>query len=248
MAEVTVRQLADVIGISVDRLLVRLDESGLPHRDPGELINEDDKNKLLLHLRRIHGKNSGEKPLHKKVTLKRKSVSEIKIPATQTRLGGQRRLITRSPAKTVTVEVRKRRTYQPETVPKTNKIIKTDAGEFAARSRMEAAKRALQVEAKQRHQEIEAKLRVEREEREHEEIRRKIDEERTVREKQEAKREQTDRIPDSAVVPGLDVELGIDAPQPVTPPEPDPVAVEPHKVIQPSTLQREEWSQTQSLN
>nr|VFJ54589.1 MAG: bacterial translation initiation factor 2 (bIF-2) [Candidatus Kentron sp. FW]VFJ54672.1 MAG: bacterial translation initiation factor 2 (bIF-2) [Candidatus Kentron sp. FW] len=183
MAEVTVRQLADVIGISVDRLLVRLDEAGLPHRDPGESVNEMDKGKLLSYLRRIHGKEDGVASPQKKVTLKRKSVSEIKIPASQNRVSGQRRVTTRGPAKTVTVEVRKRRTYRPEIA--TTDPVKNDVEEFAARSRMEAAKRALQMEAKQRHQEMEEKLRIEREAREHEEVRRKA-EERAIRAKREA--------------------------------------------------------------
>ncbi|VFM95102.1 MAG: translation initiation factor IF-2 [Candidatus Kentron sp. G] len=229
MAEVTVRQLADVIGISVDRLLVRLDEAGLPHRQPGEPINESDKSKLLLHLRRIHGKNDGGKTLQKKVTLKRKSVSEIKIPASQTRTTGQRRVTTRTPAKTVTVEVRKRRTYQPEagartgtgTGSGTGKIVKTDAEEFAVRSQMEAAKRALQVEAKQRYQEIEEKLRSEREEREHEEIRRKV-EERTVKGKRKIKRDSAVRASDEET-PHPHGEM----PQSATSPAPEPAVSKP---------------------
>nr|VFK63095.1 MAG: bacterial translation initiation factor 2 (bIF-2) [Candidatus Kentron sp. UNK]VFK70723.1 MAG: bacterial translation initiation factor 2 (bIF-2) [Candidatus Kentron sp. UNK] len=211
MAEVTVRQLADVIGISVDRLLVRLDEAGLPHRDPGEFVNEEDKGKLLLYLRRIHGKDDGAKPPQKKVTLKRKSVSEIKIPATQNRIAGPRRAVARGPAKTVTVEVRKRRTYQPEVAPKV-RTVKNDVGEFAADSRMEAAKRALQVEAKQRHQEIEEKLRVEREVRENEEVRRKA-EEHAIRAKQGA--DPTLSTPP----PEEDSPLGEDSPREVATPE-----------------------------
>jgi len=195
MAEVTVRQLADVIGISVDRLLVRLDEAGLPHRDPGESVNEKDKGKLLSYLRRLHGKGDGEKPPQKKVTLKRKSISEIKIPAPQNRISRQRHAITRGPAKTVTVEVRKRRIYQQ---PEAGASVTNDPGkivthdirdveEFATDSLMIEAKRALQVEAKQRHQEIEEKLRIEREAQEHEDAKRK------AREHEEAKRKAEER-------------------------------------------------------
>lgn len=201
MAEVTVEQLASVIGISVDRLLVRLGEAGLPHRDPGETINEGDKGKLLLHLRRVHGKSGEERPLQKKVTLKRKSVSEIKIPASQPRTGGQRRVATRGPAKTVTVEVRKRRTYQPEPAAKIEKPAKPDVGEFATRTRMEAEKRALQAEAKLRHQEIDAKLRVEREAHEHEEIRRKAEERIAEKERRESKHQSLTEEP-AVPVPG----------------------------------------------
>jgi len=240
MAEVTVRQLADVIGISVDRLLVRLDEAGLPHRDPSEVVNEKDKGKLLSYLRRIHGKTTGE-PLRKKVTLKRKSVSEIKIPVGQSRVSGQRRVTTtRSPAKTVTVEVRKRRTYQSGTsdspanvspASKSGKAPKSDAEEFALRSRMEAAKRALQEEAKQRHQEMEEKLRVEREAREHEEIRRKAEERIALKAKREALKPilqepelVTEPAPEKVEITQSEkTDAKMQAPSPVSPPESFPV-------------------------
>ena len=53
MAEVTVRQLAKQVGIPVDRLLLQLGESGLPHSDADEAINENDRAQLLTHLRRL---------------------------------------------------------------------------------------------------------------------------------------------------------------------------------------------------
>nr|VFK27344.1 MAG: translation initiation factor IF-2 [Candidatus Kentron sp. MB]VFK33601.1 MAG: translation initiation factor IF-2 [Candidatus Kentron sp. MB]VFK76277.1 MAG: translation initiation factor IF-2 [Candidatus Kentron sp. MB] len=242
MAEVTVRQLADVIGISVDRLLVRLDEAGLPHRDPDELVNERDKGKLLSYLRRIHGKDDGEKSSPRKITLKRKSVSEIKIPASQNRAGGQRRVITRGPAKTVTVEVRKRRIYQPEPDVR-DEIVENEIEDVTERSRMEAAKRALQAEAKQRHQEMEEKLRIEREAREQEEARKKaeehlIEERRRIEEQQiEAKREPA---PEAPVAESPLSELPVSeseesstpdvvVPEPITPPAFAPTIPDPKK-------------------
>ena len=50
MAEVTVRQLAEQVGIPVDRLLAQLGESGLPHNDADESINEKDRAQLLSHV------------------------------------------------------------------------------------------------------------------------------------------------------------------------------------------------------
>ena len=166
MAEVTVRQLAEVVGIPVERLLMRLGEAGLSQREADEHINDADKAQLLSHLRNLHGKREAKPAGPKRITLKRKSISELKIPVGQGRH-------TRGTAKTVTVEVRKRHTY-----------VRSERGEGrpgAVRSevtavvhaRMEAAKRALQEEAKRRHQELDEQLRAEQETREKEEARRK---------------------------------------------------------------------------
>ena len=150
MAEVTVRQLADDVGTPVDRLLVQLGEAGLAHRDADEPINDGDKALLLTHLRRLHGKT--EEGKGKKITLKRTSVSELKV--------GKK--------KSVTVEVRKRRTY-----------VSGGAGQPSSgeakddEQRMAAEKQALLEEAKRRQAELEDSMRVEQEAREKEEALRK---------------------------------------------------------------------------
>jgi translation initiation factor IF-2 len=54
MSEVTVRELAEVVGIPVDRLLAQLGKSGLPHTDADQRLNEQDKAQLLTHLRQLH--------------------------------------------------------------------------------------------------------------------------------------------------------------------------------------------------
>ena len=98
MSEVTVTQLAEVIGAPVERLLEQLNEAGLKAENADSLISDDEKMKLLDYLRNSHGKSSeagGE--TKKKITLKRKTTTELK-------LGGAGR-------KTVNVEVRKKRTY-----------------------------------------------------------------------------------------------------------------------------------------
>jgi len=77
MSEVTVRELAEVVGIPVDRLLVQLGNSGLPHTDADERLNEQDKAQLLGHLRQLHNSEETDSAAPRKITLKRKSVNEL---------------------------------------------------------------------------------------------------------------------------------------------------------------------------
>jgi translation initiation factor IF-2 len=107
MAQVTVKQLADEVGIPVDRLLTQLGEAGVSVTDDQSPIIDADKVRLLAYLR-TRGSTSPEPAAAgeaKKITLKRKSTSEIKLSAGRT--GGK--------AKTVSVEVRKKRTYVKRT-------------------------------------------------------------------------------------------------------------------------------------
>ena len=94
MAQVTVEQLAETVGASVDRLLSQMKDAGLPHAAADEAVSEEDKQTLLTHLKKSHGERAGAP---KKITLKRKSVSTL-------RAGGAGK-------RTVNVEVRKKRTY-----------------------------------------------------------------------------------------------------------------------------------------
>lgn len=101
MSEVTVRQLADVVGISLDRLISQLGDAGLDVSGADDILNDDEKLKLLTHLRHSHGKNERNAvSAPKKVTLSRRTVTELK----QGRVPGRG-------SKSVSVEVRKRRTY-----------------------------------------------------------------------------------------------------------------------------------------
>ena len=114
MAEITVREFANVVGVPVERLITQLGDAGLQDKKAEDPISEQEKSQLLTHLRRLHGKD-GAPPEPSKITLSRKTVSEIKIPADKTR--------TRSrvakpgvPAKTVAVEFRRSRTYVKRSV------------------------------------------------------------------------------------------------------------------------------------
>ena len=43
MPEVTVNQFADVVGISVDRLVQQLQEAGFPDKSAGDVISDSEK-------------------------------------------------------------------------------------------------------------------------------------------------------------------------------------------------------------
>ena len=102
MAEVTVKQFADVVGIPIERLLAQLGNAGLSPKTADDHISDKEKLQLLAHLRHLHGKQTEiqtDSNAPKKIILKRKTLSEIKVPSSQGK------------AKTVPVEVRKKRTY-----------------------------------------------------------------------------------------------------------------------------------------
>ncbi len=101
MPEVKLSQFASVVGIPVERLQEQIVDAGLPNKSADEIITDEEKNHLLAHLRGKHGKGTSET---KKITLKRKTSSEIKVP-----LNVQGR--TKTQSKTVNVEFRKKRTY-----------------------------------------------------------------------------------------------------------------------------------------
>nr|MCS5536261.1 hypothetical protein [Candidatus Poseidoniales archaeon] len=74
MAGETIGQLADNIGAPLDRLLLQIEEAGLPQRSADDVINENDKESLLAHLKKSHGEE--DKP--RKITLKRTTRSTLK--------------------------------------------------------------------------------------------------------------------------------------------------------------------------
>lgn len=103
MAEVTVKQLAEVVGIPVDRLIAQLSEAGRSIKDENESISDEDKMELLGYLRRSHGETDAPvKREPKKITLRRKTVSELEQSSTQGRI---------KKVKKVNVEFRSKRTY-----------------------------------------------------------------------------------------------------------------------------------------
>ena len=140
MPEVTVKQYAEVIQIPVERLLEQLEEAGLAGKTADDAISDNEKTELLGYLRRKHGKENRAGP--EKITLRRKTVSEIKIPAT----GVGSRSKVRS--KTVSVEVRKRRTYIKRSVIEEEALKRAQEAE-EQRARTEAEQLARQETEKE---------------------------------------------------------------------------------------------------
>ncbi len=102
MPEVTISEFANDVGVSVERIQEQLVEAGLPNKKAEEVITDSEKSVLLGFLRKKHGKDENSEP--RKITLRRKTVSELKVPvATQGRAKPR--------SKTVNIEFRKRRTY-----------------------------------------------------------------------------------------------------------------------------------------
>ncbi|MDT8406533.1 MAG: translation initiation factor IF-2 [Methylococcales bacterium] len=100
MSDKTVKQLAEAVGIPLEKFLEQLREAGLTASAPDDLINEQDKLTLLAHLRKRHGKSEDSAAAPRRVTLKRRTVTEIKQGSVP---GGA--------AKTISVEVRKKKTF-----------------------------------------------------------------------------------------------------------------------------------------
>ena len=91
MSDVTVNELAQSVGTSVDRLLGQMKEAGLPQTSADDFVSDSEKKTLLSFLKASHGEQD-EPP--KKITLKRKTTSTLKVGSGSAR-------------KTVNVEVRK---------------------------------------------------------------------------------------------------------------------------------------------
>ena len=97
MASTTVAQLAAELNRSAAALLEQLQSAGVSKASTDDSLTESDKERLLDHLRSAHGTVPGAE--RKKITLTRKSTSEIK----QADSSGK--------ARTIQVEVRKKRTF-----------------------------------------------------------------------------------------------------------------------------------------
>jgi len=195
MAEVTVTQFAEVLKVPVDRLLTQLGEAGIKVGGADDIISEEAKMELLTHLRRAHGRQGEDAAAPRKITLQRKTQQEIKLASTQGR------------ARTVAVEVRKKKTYlnrsvieeeqrqRHEEVEKARPAAPLDdaarmeqeridaetrAAEQLERDRIEADERRVQEETARARADAEARVAVEQQVRERTERERADAERRTA--------------------------------------------------------------------
>ncbi len=153
MAQVTVKQLSEVVGAPVERLLEQLKDAGIEAADADSAISDEQKFKLLDHLRSSHGKKTATAGKGK-ITLKRKSTASLKS----------------SGSKAVNVEVRKKRSIsklgEAEAVNDAKEQEKADIQRLMAEKEAREAERAeaetMAIEkskeaAKQREEEAVAK-------------------------------------------------------------------------------------------
>ena len=96
MTRTTVAEFANELKKSTETLLEQLRSAGVPKADAADVLTDADKQKLLGYLQASHGTGTPER---KKITLVKKSTSEIK----QADATGK--------ARTIQVEVRKKRTF-----------------------------------------------------------------------------------------------------------------------------------------
>ncbi|USD32035.1 MULTISPECIES: translation initiation factor IF-2 [Vibrio] len=168
MTQITVKALSEEIGTPVDRLLEQLADAGMT-KASADQVTEEEKQKLLTHLKKEHGDTSGEaEPT--RLTLQRKTRSTLSVNA-----GGGK-------SKDVQVEVRKKRTY----------VKRSTIEDDANREAEEAAKREAEELAKREAEELAKREAAEKAQREAEEkAKREADAKREAEEK--AKRVQADK-------------------------------------------------------
>src|SRR6266513_524255 len=202
MAEVSVSQFAEVLKVPVDRLLVQLDQAGIKVSGPDARISDDAKLELLTHLRRSHGSDADSDGAPRKITLRRKTQSELKLASAQGR------------ARTVNVEVRRKRTYIKRDVLEEQARVQQDEldhrrqqAEAAARAeneRAEAERRErerLEAETRRRVEEEDARRRAQEDARRVAEQRSRDDEARRTREREEHERHAGERERPQALTP-----------------------------------------------
>ncbi|MDH5572541.1 MAG: translation initiation factor IF-2, partial [Gammaproteobacteria bacterium] len=195
MADVTVKQFAEVVGISVDRLLMQLKEAGVAINDASATINDSEKVELLSFLRNKHtADETAEGKTPRKITLNRKTTSEL-------RQSGNK-------AKSVTVEVRKKRTYVKRSVAQEHESEDVEQAKLEhekllaeQRLREEEEKRRQDEHEAKRQSEIEAELKRAEEKRKEEEL--KTHNEEKLKKKPKPKPKDEEIIDAELVVPVL---------------------------------------------
>ncbi|MDD0844658.1 translation initiation factor IF-2 [Pseudomonas sp. Gutcm_11s] len=135
MTQVTVKELAQVVDTPVERLLQQMREAGLPHTSAEQVVTDNEKQALLAHLKGSHGEKL-EEP--RKITLQRKTTTTLKVAG----------------SKTISVEVRKKKTYvkrSPDEIEaeKQRELEEQRAVEEAARLKAEEeARKQAEVDAR----------------------------------------------------------------------------------------------------
>lgn len=133
MTQVTVKELAQVVDTPVERLLQQMREAGLSHTSAEQVVTDNEKQALLAHLKSSHGAKVAEPS---KITLQRKTTTKLKV----------------SNSKTISVEVRKKKTF-----------VKRSPDEIEAEKQRELEEQRTAEEAARQKAAEEARLRAEEE-------------------------------------------------------------------------------------
>ena len=129
MTDKSIQELAVSVGLPVEKLLDQVRDAGLPQAKPEDTISVEQQDRLVSHLKKVHGQNDGSAG---KITLKRKTTSTAKVASTSGK------------AKTINVEVRKKHTF---TKPNPEQI-KAEALAKAAESKVQAEQKPGSAEQK----------------------------------------------------------------------------------------------------
>lgn len=171
MANVTVRKLADTLHISLDKLVAQLADAGLKKNSADDVLDDEEKRQLLSHLQETHGKESSGTSSPNQVVLTRRKTQVLQ----QSKLPGRS-------SKTVSVEVRKKRTYV-----KRSEQVKEEPNREA-----EEVKKALEAQRDEQRKMIEEQEDLSKR-REAAARQKLLDEERKKKELEEAKRLEEER-------------------------------------------------------
>ncbi|MBL0143952.1 MAG: translation initiation factor IF-2 [Betaproteobacteria bacterium] len=140
MAKSNVAQFAEELKLTVPRLIEQLQAAGVSKQAGEDPVTEQDKTRLLDYLREVHG----HKEEKKKITLTRKQTTEIK------------RADSTGKARTIQVEVRKKRTFVKVDKPETPVEVEKPAAPAApiidqdeVRKREEEARRQAELASRQ---------------------------------------------------------------------------------------------------
>ena len=199
MAVTTVAQFAAELNRPSAALLEQLQSAGVAKKSPDDKLTDADKERLLEFLRSAHGTSSAER---KKITLTRKSTSEIK----QADASGK--------ARTIQVEVRKKRVF-----------VKREDTPAAAVIEEPAAPVIDEVEVQRR--EAEAARQAELQRRQEEDVARRAREEQERREREAAAAEAAAKAAAAAAAPAVPAAAEAAPAASATPPAAAPAPAKP---------------------
>lgn len=137
MADVTISELARMVGVPEDRLLEQIKEAGLPQTKAEDTISNEQRTTLLMSLKSKHGEDTSGGATPRRITLKRKTVETLKTSDNQGR------------SKAVSVEVRKKRTYVKRSVEEAQIEAERREAEKRAKEEQERQEREAREKARE---------------------------------------------------------------------------------------------------